>query len=213
MPVVFNYFGVTQYSLKTVSFVTSNENVSSETITMPSVQNGDIAILIQASISSGSAPTDVTPSGFTSLSTDSGVYNVNHQRSSVSYRICDGTEDGSTLTGMLGTVSNYKFVLIFRPSESVSSISITRTYQATLNDPSPQTILADGVYPMIFFALYTSNNPITTRTFNPSADGEIFSLTRAYVKYKIYNSNAVETTIDMGDYDAQAMLSARVNIT
>lgn len=215
MPIVFSYLNILAQSIPlSVSYVDVATSTASTIVVPNTIQAGDIAILIQVATSTGT-PTDVNPTGFTALSTNTGAIfgSFYTNRTSTNYKILDGTEGGATLTGINGNTTNSKYLYIFRPNIPAASVSVTRTYQATDNDPTQQSIIASGEYPMIFIAFYGSNAAISTRTFSPSEDAEVQISTGSYSKYKIYNSSASDTTIDMPDAGSNILFSARFNIT
>lgn len=173
-----------------------------ETITAPAnIFPGDLLLLFDFSSNSTiGVPTDVTPSGFTQVLTF--VQNSTFKgRCSVSKKIADGSEDGSTLTGLDGALAVNKVLLQFRGLSALSTATEQDTAgQMTSGDPSQQTCNASGgTPPLIVLGCYGGFSGISgeTRTFSTTADDEINSSTSFYVKYKIYNSSPSDTNVDI----------------
>lgn len=197
-----------------VSFIDSaNSNVA--TITAPAtIVAGDLLILFQSSTSSGSPPTAVTPSGWTNLVNDSLDYGVAGDRVMVDYKIAAGTEDGSTITGMDGSLDDRKVMLQFRGDPVIASVSLQdlAIEFANAGDPAGQTCNASGgVVPLIVFGLWSNaGGSIDPRSFSPAADGEVAvsGSTAFYVKYKIYNSSPANVSVDMEDEGNENILAS-----
>jgi hypothetical protein len=196
--------------------ILSNQLTAQTTnFTMPTgVQQGDIAMLFDLSL----AVTDVTPSGWTSI-VKSTTTNI---RSNVSYRKLNGTEGGTTVTGMAGTTR--KVVLIYRDvgnSNPTLSFS-TPAQQATTLKPTDQTITV-GSGKTIYFAVYgksTSTTPTRgfTQTGNTFNEFQTISTSGIYVRTSIAgagtNSPAnASATITMTDAGTNTLQSFRMSIT
>jgi hypothetical protein len=168
------------------------------TITAPATINaGHILVLWDSSFTSGAVPAKVIPAGFTEIVS---IATVN-LRSTASYKLCDGTEDGATITGQAGTYPE-KAIMQFRGDIAATSITVVDlASEATAADPTTQTCNASGgVVPLIVFGLYGNGTSITTRTFSPAEDAEVSVSVSTKAKYKIYNSSPADTTVDTGDY-------------
>lgn len=177
----------------TLSFIASTTSELS-TITAPaSIDAGDLLLLVQSSITD---PAAVTPTDFTNI-LDSGL---EAGRTLWDYKICDGTEDSTTITGMNDSFDD-KILLQFRgdvPITAVTAQDITSEF--TANNPAAQTCNASGgASPLIAVGSFFSSSSVGTRSFTPAADAEINSSSYHYAKYKIYNSSPADITIDMDD--------------
>lgn len=184
----------------------------------PGRQTGDIAILIQnARSSSSTIPSDATPSGFTQLSTDSGIATGSSTgaRASVSYRVLDGSESGILSGGLSGNIATRSYMWIFRPSFTITGVTIARTYQLTDSAPTDQTISEAGTYPMLFLATYESTSTlISTRSFTPATGVLTFQAAiSSFTRGRSFNGLAPTTTVGMSDADTNALLSMRINVT
>ena len=187
----------------TVSFIASSTSSGSDTITAPaSINAGDLLLLVDSCFfeQGGGVPT-----GFTSITSAISTF----VDTLVSYKIADGTEDSSSITGQLGYISyeQVKLMLQFRGSPAISSVTPQDiATQITDGNPTSQTCNAgSGQAPLIVIGSYGSNAPVDPRTFSTTADGEIsdsdfhaYGMSN-YLKYKIYNSSPADTTIDMDD--------------
>ena len=197
-------FGVRQVGLTTVSFIASTTSTA-ETITAPaSINAEDLLVLFDSARATLAEPTAVTPSGFTnfiSFSAISGPSSVGI-RNMVSYKIADGTEDSTSITGMTGDITDNKVMLQFRGNTSISSVTsnVIGSPAVTDNNPASQTITASsGTAPMILGALYASDTTVSPRTFSAVADGEVTSSTLLYAKYKLYDTSPSNHSADMDD--------------
>lgn len=188
---------------------------TAETITVPaSVQAGDLIVLKDSAVAGVSAPSTVVPSGFTSI-VNTSVDTTISIRQIVSYKIADGTEGSSSLTGMNGGSFNNKELIVFRGDVPITTVTpSTPNEEATTGDPASQNAAASGgTAPLIVLAGYGSNGSVTTRSFSPAEDAEITAGLKSYTKYKIYNSGPSDTTVDMGDYGTNALQSFYLECT
>lgn len=198
---------------KTLTFVAS-ATVNAENITLPSsIEAGDIIVLFDKPMGGTVTPTLVIPTGFTSISdtTDSvapstaGYYG----RITVSYKKANGSEAGSSITGMLGDSTNpaRKMALVFRPNFTIATLTPASVHaEISHGNPSSQTVTSgSGAAPLIVFGFYgQSIDAISPRTFSPAEDAEISvpaSTNVTFVKYKIYNGadTPANHSVDMDD--------------
>ena len=192
--------------LTTLSFIASTI-ADADSITAPaSINSGDLLVMFDYS---GKPSGGGTPTGFTNIFDTSGAY----VDIIASYKIADGTEDSSSITGLTGGYAGLKIIQQFRGDDTISSISAQDiASQVTDGDPSTQTCNASlGSSPLIVFGMYGSHDTISTRTFSPTEDGETDntgSAEQLHAKYKIYNSSPADVTIDMGAVDFQNALGS-----
>lgn len=183
---------------------------TTSTITVPTgIQKGDLLYLKDTSINVSSPASTVVPSGFNTISNISAstLFSI---RQIVSYKIADGTESSTNLTGMNGDTFNDKELIVFRGDVAITSVTVSGTVNgnATTGDPASQSTTASGgTAPLIVLAAYGSNGTVTTRTFSPAEDAELQASGRSSTKYKIYNSSPADTTVDMGDYGTNGLQS------
>jgi len=100
---------------KTLTHVASATSTGS-TISWPAgIQAGDIAILVDNAMATGSNPTNVVPGAMTQVDTTTDSASLYNIRRTISRRICTGSESGS-MTGLNGSGKNAKTLTILRPN-------------------------------------------------------------------------------------------------
>lgn len=193
---------------RTISFFASSV-ANAATITLASgIQAGDIIILWDHPISPTALPTLVVPTGFTqagsifnSVASGSGFFS----RGVISYKLANGGEGGSAITGMSSDSDQKKVAMVFRPNFTPTTLtSLSVNGEMTTGNPALQTVSSgSGAAPLIVFGFYGQTvNTISTRTFSPSEDAEITNGTATFfAKYKIYNGGASLSnhSVDMPD--------------
>jgi hypothetical protein len=166
------------------------------------VQQYDVGVLIDfAAQNTTGVPPAVVPSGFTQIQTS--TLTTPNCRGIAAYKVFNGSESGSTLTGLTSDTRMTKTLLVFRPNGVITSVTAsTWTGSIDVGDPSSQLISASGqAVPLIRIAGASSNvttNPTLTGTF----DGTVTQGTgsgRQVVGYKIQNSSPSNNTVDMND--------------
>jgi hypothetical protein len=208
-------FGGGPAPITSLAFQTSADS-DTQTITCPTVSPGDVGVLLDGAVNASGTPTNVIPSGFTQLQTS----NIDFARTTMSYKVFDGSEDGSSLTGMNGNASNAKVLLVFRPNGVVTSVGVSTFLQETTNgNPASQVIAASGqAAPLIRLAgaAVGSNStppPFAAGTFDATvtkAGG--FSALRA--GYTVQNSSPSDDTVDLGDNgNGNCLMSGWMNFT
>lgn len=191
-----------------LTFVASAVSAAS-TVALPgSAATGDVAYLVDAA-ESASDVSSVVPSGFTSIVNTVGgpddEFRVVH-----SYRVLQSGDLGGTITGMNGTISNSKVLLIFRPSFTIGTITVS-TYNAasTAGNPSPQTVTASGQTPPLIVVASAAG-----RTGTPAfvTQAPAFSSTilqgRVIVGHTIYNEAPANQSVDMADIGSVNILQS-----
>lgn len=198
----------------TISFIASTTSTAA-TITAPATINaGDLLILFDNNDQLSSTPPSVVPTGFTQITVYTGDDGTVFYKGLISYKIANGTEDSSTITGLASLFSGVrKCLLQFRGNIAITSITpVSIDASFTEGDPASRVVpSASGVVPLIVFAEYFCNSSsisAATRTFSPAADGEVNSSNFQYIKYKIYNSSPADITADLGDNGGGNALSS-----
>ncbi len=189
--------------LTTLSQVLSSVSTASTITTPASILAGDLIILIDHAVHS-SAPTVVTPSGYTNIvNTLSG-----NDRVLVSYKISDGSDSSVSLTGMNGATLNRKAVLVFR-GDNAPVVVTGGTYEVTLSAPTNQVQNVAGfTTPVVVLALWGSTGSITTRGMSPAKDGEVnVASNLSYAGWKIYNASPSSTTVSQTDTGTNRLFS------
>jgi hypothetical protein len=163
----------------------SSATVSTSTIAMPTVQTGDIVILNNNATTSTTAPTAVTPSGWTNIINTS-VNSGTALRMMVHYRvITDGaTESGTTITGMSGGLGNRYNILVYRPSKSftLSTLGNQQAAVGTTAAITNQTLTMGVSGPSLAFAFYYSSTSGATFGSTTTSTQDIFNGASGYVK-------------------------------
>jgi hypothetical protein len=199
-----------------ISYVTSATSTTT-TVTCPTVQAGDVAFFFNTAINTtASAPTAVTPTGFSSVA-NAGTATTLGISNRISYKICTGSEGGTTLTGMSGTSSNNISLVIYRGNIPATFITLTNN-SSSANDATPtnQSITLSGTTgPYVAYAFYASSGSITARGSTVTATREITSDSKQYVKtYESTDSSVsfANTTISMADYGTNCLTVGCINI-
>lgn len=179
-----------------LSFVASETSTAS-TITIPaSAQEGDVAILYDVA-NSGSTPTSVTPTGWTSIRSDAG--SISRQNSSA--KVLVAADAGASITGMSGTNWENKTLIVVRPNVPARSfVAAGANGETTSGTPANQTVTASaGSAPLIVVAGYTISGSFGTLTFSPTQDATVSNGSFQRLRYKIYNSAPADVTVGMSD--------------
>jgi hypothetical protein len=137
----------TPKTLAYVDYVASG----TDTITIPAAAAaGDLAILYDLARSIASAPTLVTPSGWTTLS----ALQQSPVSAVLSYKILAAGEPGSTITGMNGNIADVKTLVVLRATPALAGVTVTDiNEQATTGNPNAQTIEALTSYPYVVYGV------------------------------------------------------------
>lgn len=193
--------------VSTMTFIQSQTFSSSSFIFPSNIQTGDICIISDSSATT----TDVTPSGFTSIT--KAVLGTSF-RQNISYRIItSGDATGILINGMGGT--SRKTVVLFRPDRAITTLTVTVTgTQATSLAPSNQTLTGEAG-PVIAFACYSASGAsITTRGWSvgsPTEAGVASTGGSNYIRFLITNSGTPSTTtISQSDNGNNALQSFRL---
>lgn len=116
-------------------------------VTAPAgIQKGDLMVLIDAPESAVAINTASVPSGFTQFrDVPSSGWET---KAVMSYKIADGTEGGSTITGMTGAVENAKVLLVFRGRARITTMTMVANSNNISNgDPSGVIANFSGITP------------------------------------------------------------------
>jgi hypothetical protein len=186
-------------SLTQISTATS----SAASVTLPSgIQAGDLLIMSDTAVNnvSGGAPTNWTE-------ITAAVSGTTFQHRAY-YRIADGTESSTSVTGMTGTTFTRKAVVTFRGDVPINAITPNSAgAQHTTGNPSGEsTFASSGAVPLIAFGMYGSTSSISPRDFTPAEDGELASGTENYIKWKIYAASPADVAVNSEDEGANNTL-------
>lgn len=137
--------------LRSLSVVATATSTTDAVVAPGDVRPGDILVMFDAPDSTGSINTASVPAGFTIL--------VNRPSSGwptkvvASFRVCDGSEGGTTISGMNGDETNAKILLQVRGNIRLTGCSVYDLKTAQSNgDPS--------VSPSVLSALSPASAPI-----------------------------------------------------
>ena len=197
--------GAGRAPVTSISFISITTSTAA-TITCPTVQADDIGVLFDLA---ESAPGVVIPSGFTQLTTDSAGALIG----TVSYKVFNGTESGSTLTGQDGTADDLKILLLFRPNAQIESV-VTSTWlgDVNINNPPAQSIAATGQPgPLIRMAAGGTNT--TVPSFSSGTFTSTFTVGTLRVGYIIQNTSPTSDTVDIGDNGTNWLASGWLRVT
>jgi hypothetical protein len=192
----------------TIAFQASATSTAA-TVTGPaSIQAGDVLLLGDRARNTVGLPTAVIPTGFTEIASTASDGTTSRTR--LSYKIADGSEASASITGMDGTSTDNKVLLVFRPSTPATVLTFADPGQETTDvNPTSQTITASGgAVPLIVGATYGSSAAVDPRSSTPAMDAEVSSSTLFYFGYKIYNSAPSDHTVDMDDEGATNTLQS-----
>lgn len=200
MPTIINPY---RFNTLTFTFVDSAEATSDPTITIPTVLDNDIAIIVDRSASSGSPPPENVPSGWTKLFGDTETVGSTAQRITVYWRTLTAGLSGTTVAGT-GSV-NDMMMLVFRPSRAVASATAgDGDSEHTSGNPASQTVTASsGTPPLIVIGWCRDGDGTLDAAFStatPAFDDEVeMSDGQCRIGYKIYHSSPQDHTVDMAD--------------
>lgn len=191
--------------------VSSVTNSAAGTIVVPATaQAGDVAVLLDFAVSSTTAATAVTPSGWTQIRTDT-INASTAVRASVSYKILVSGDVNATLTGMTGGTSTRKMLLLIKNSRKITSVTVGSSNGAASDtDPASQTISVSGIAPsLVLIAHYAGSSSVNPRTSSKTMTEVVGSSTNQYCKYSVVNNRSLaeNITVDMDDNGTNALQS------
>lgn len=183
-------------------FVTSAQALNTGNITIPSgCATGDLLVLVDRAVNaSGTYPTAVTPSGFTSINNtfgDNGVID-RWQRQILYYQHAASDLSGTTVTGMTGTAVSQKLLLVFRGTSAFASATPAGAGGGTTNsNPTAQTLAINGLTaPILAIAAFSAGS---SNSMN-GASSVVHTNGVMEVLYRIYTTDpAADLTADTGD--------------
>jgi hypothetical protein len=199
------------------------------TITMPTLNVGDIIVVAQIADSSGigTVPTELYGTGFTSLQTSTGSYSVGPGdfgvRTCLSYRVAQSGDSGSGIGGFMnGNVSETAVVAVYRPSWSSASVALQGGYvTGTSGNPTGTTIAASGSSELNITYSFASSvrvGSITGHTFGLTPDATLThaatNLSAVSLKVLGQGPSSTDCSTDVGDSNRyNFLLSGYLEIT
>lgn len=193
------------------SCISTGSTLDFSALSAGTVTAGDLLAYIDGA-QSGSAPSAVTPSGFTNgINTAGATF-----RGMISGKKAAGGE--GSLTGMNGATTNSKVGLVYRPSTAFTSFSMlgTGSEVATGNpasqNPNPSAETSAAIVVGVADSFGGGNGAFST--FSPSADGTVTTSNSDMIAgYKIYNTSPQSTTVDMNDLGSNWLASLYFTVT
>ena len=185
-------------AITSVDYITSTVISDSTTITCPaSISSGDLLLFVDHNGLNN--PTLVTPTGWTLIATTADAFDTN----GLFWKIADGTESSSTITGMSNAYGG-KAIIQFRANDSqaITSFSIDGVVSTiTDGDPGQQTVAASGgTIPVVGIALFiTEATQVDPRTTSITPDQEIVADQSVYIHIYQQTSSPADYTFDMAD--------------
>lgn len=196
---------------------TANSN-NSATVTVPSggsaPQSGDIIIFAEGKITA-TPPTMVLPTGFTQIASQSTELGIEDGGGILAYKVSDGTEGGTTITGLTASLGQTKLLLILRQSSgAITSVTINDVDTAvSAAAPSDQTITSgSGTTPLVALGFIMSDTH--TRSFTPAETGSVDNTAfySAHLLYKIYDSSPANVVAHMTDGGTNIMFTTYLGL-
>lgn len=194
----------------TMTFVTSATGTGSNIILPATAQVGDIAIFFDFGVRNDSAPLSVVPTGFTQIVNTATGGAASAARTVISYKVLVAFDPGNTFTGMGVNTLTRKTILIFRPNNAITTVTVsTPVTQVTTATPSTQTInMAGQTTPLIGFGHYAASGDTGAVTSSLSMT-EVTNSTQQKTRYIVYNvgSTPQSGTISMTDKGTNSLQS------
>jgi hypothetical protein len=215
MPLILNPYA---FASRLVAFQTSADS-DQPTITCPTVSQGDIGVLFDtAGNLSTPFPSNSIPSGFTQLQTS--TLSGFTYRTTLSYKVFTGSEGGGSLSGLSGTSSMAKVLLVFRPNFAVAGVGVSTFLQETTQSaPSSQLIGAAGqTAPLIRLAVCINGAAASVPSFTSGTFDATQTRTGAdsgmRAGYAIQNAAPTDDTVASGDNgNGNCLVSGWMNFT
>lgn len=177
------------------SAVNSSTNNTTTIVAPSGIQADDILVFSNYVLNYSSG---TVPSGFTGIVLTE-VNVVDHR---TSYKIADGTEGGTTITGMTG--SDFACgLLVFRPNFTPSVSFATWNSEGTDGNPASQTVVSPTDKPVL--VIYAAGSRTSVPSFSsesPAFDGTISvgpTGASLLIGFSAYVTNAPSHTADVGD--------------
>lgn len=181
-----------QYLPTSIEFV--GYAVGANNVNIPTVQDGDIGILVTAA--HGLAIAKVWPADFTEVKEDS---DTDDSRMVSGYKILSASDSNALVTGMNDT-SDWIMILVFRPSRTLTSVEVFSVNgQATISDPAVQTIDMSAItssYHSVIALAFMSGTAALADSTSPQMT-EISAGSTASSFYTIFNAGSTLSSIDV----------------
>lgn len=179
------------------------------TLTLPSgIQSKDLIVIWDGSTSSD----HTTIAGFTQLVTVGSIINGR-----LYYKLADGTESGTTITGLAGG-AEIKRYFILRGNVPITTVIAQSPFssQQTNSAPSNQTVAVSSFTEVVVVvaAWVNAGFAINPAGFSPAADVTLGLNNFTVLAYKVYASSPQNTTISGADEGSQnSIVSGYLRLT
>lgn len=211
--------------LTAVSYVTSSSPTNYDgSITMPSnIQAGDV-IIVGQEYGANTNDRSLPGSGFTQISVLSrySALNEYYYTSCVSYKIANGTEGGSSISGF-GDKSAYNYtsagVYIYRPNNPVMSITQVNKYTYEGSGDPASNILYGSTSTAVTIALaVTGSNFYPSITFSGATSDANVDINNygSDLRMRAYGADkgaGINITTDMNDVGANLFTSVLLELS
>lgn len=193
-----------------LALVANNRVGNVNSIEVPSgVQAGDLIIhadLADYIDSSGNAS---IPSGFTLIHRANTIWDSHpatgtiYGKVAISYKIANGTESGTNITGQSGGFRKEKYILIYRANVSVVSVTPTSwsTVSGSTSSATNRTIsINDAHAPLLVLAFYARMEPFSqgNPNFTPTQDVMLAGLDgRSQIRTKSFPTEESVSNVSM----------------
>jgi hypothetical protein len=204
------------YDLTPLIDLRASVYAETQTIVVPgSVQEGDVLVLIDRTLTTGSTPTNVVPAGFTELIT---VTNA-ARRITISQRVANSTTAGTTLTGMLGGTATLKTLLALSTNKTNPTVTFGTMQSSGLTDGDPPAVSVNAsgqTAPLAVLGFFSASNLVEpnivgANNINYAENAEsIGASPNLLVSYSIYNyaPPSGSITFDMPDEGTGNLINA-----
>lgn len=162
------------------------------------IEEGDLGIIWHRGTNAGSPPAAVTPDGFTSAHDYTWSEGGLGMRNQLSFRMMDGTEDGTTVD----TANNLAQFHLFRGNRPFRAVTAAGDVQSrSTGNPAPAVIGSSAATAAaLAYATYwiTGAGLIDPRSMSPAKDDEWVQAAPRAVAWRFMTQEAVaDVTIDM----------------
>lgn len=195
-------------SIFQIAFRSSATSTGSTIVAPSNIVAGDLLVLYDNV--AGSAPSSQVPSGFNTI-TD--IPYLASRRAVCSYKIATGSEAGATLTGMSGSTTMAKILLVFSTNGATAgTVKSIQSYYDDGNPPAQTITSGSGTAPLLVCGFIRSPTG-SGNSMSPTQDGIILNGTVHYGYYKIYNSSPSNVTFDTGTGNFTTLISFFIEVS
>ena len=187
------------------SLVASDGAVSSSLVLPASIQQGNLLIIYNHSYNNSSTiPTAATPSGFTQIYNQSLSTASKSARAIGSYKVANGTEGGTTITGMSGAVPVI-YVIVYSTNSVAPNVTLLYTgigggASMTNANPTDYTLSLSGrTKPVVAVGACYNETPAQI-SFSTTPDTQIPATDSSYrFAPKVFNTSPSNFSVTAGD--------------